>query len=46
MALDWNGVLVSIVDTGADRVEGRLHRQIAFAGIVGLALIIFWKVIK
>ena len=46
MALDWNGLLVSIVDTGADRVESRVHRQIAFAGILGLALIIIWKVLK
>lgn len=46
MALDWNGLLVSIVDTGAETVESRLHRQIAFAGIVGLALILIWKVLK
>jgi hypothetical protein len=46
MALDWNGLLVSLVDTGSESVESRVHRQIAFAGIIGLALIIIWKVLK
>lgn len=46
MALDWNGVLISLVDQGADSYETRIHRQIFFAGMVGLALIIVWKVLK
>lgn len=46
MALDWDGVLISLVDAGADSYEKRVHRQIVFAGIVGLALILIWKVLR
>lgn len=46
MAIDWNGLLVSVVDQGATSYEARLHRQILFAGVIGLILIIAWKVLK
>jgi hypothetical protein len=46
MALDWNGYVTQIVDMGSTTYETRVHRQIMFAGIVGLALILIWKVIK
>lgn len=46
MAIDWNGILVKVVNLGSDSYEKRLHRQIAFAALCFLGLIIFWKVIK
>lgn len=46
MAIDWNGVAVKIIDLGSDSYEKRLHRQILFAGVCGLVLIIAWKVMK
>ena len=46
MALDWDGYLTRLVDMGSDSYETRVHRQILFAGLLGLALIILWKVLK
>lgn len=46
MALDLGKYIPQVVDLGATSYETRLHRQILFAGLVGLALIILWKVIK
>jgi hypothetical protein len=43
MAIDWNGLFVSVVDSAGDSYEKRIHRQIFFAGLVGLALILIWK---
>ncbi len=45
MAVDWDGVLVSLVDSTADSYEQRVHRQILFAGLVGAALIVLWRVL-
>lgn len=46
MSIDWNGLLVSVVDQGATSYETRLHRQILFAGAVGLVLLIVWRLFK
>ena len=46
MAIDWNGVIVNLVDAGADSYEKRVHRQILFAGLVGFILIVVWRVTK
>ena len=46
MAIDWDGALIRIVDASSTSYESRLHRQIFFAGLVALALIIFYKVVR
>ena len=46
MGLDLKSLIPQVVDLGATSYETRLHRQILFAGLVGLALIIVWKVLR
>lgn len=46
MAIDWNGVLVSIVDDAGENYEKRVQRQILFAGLIGLGLIVAWRILK
>lgn len=46
MAFSLKELIPQVVDLGATSYETRIHRQILFAGLVGLALIIVWKVIK
>ena len=46
MAIDWNGILVKVVDMGSDSYEKRVNRQIFFAGLTALAVIVIWKVMK
>ena len=46
MAIDWNGLLVSVVDSGSESIEKRIHRQILFAGLIAFVLIVVWRVTK
>lgn len=46
MAIDWNGIAISLVDKTATNYETRVHRQILFAGLIGLILIIVWKLMR
>lgn len=46
MALEWDGIAVKVVDAVSSSYEKRVHKQIFFAGLVGLALIIFFKVVR
>lgn len=46
MGIDWNGELISLVDATATSYESRVHRQIAFGGLILIVAVIVWRLMR
>ena len=44
MSIDFNGIATTLIEVGGETYEARTRRLVILAGVIGLGLIIVWKV--